>query len=151
MSRSAHTNTQTTDGGLGFELPDTEHQLFQLDHLPILDIKFAQKFFQEDWEKFLLEMLSLFLKTLPAEKKLLESAHANHNWEQVEKLAHKMKSGCLYMGTKKLVIACQYLERYIKAGHNKQSEKLYQQMMHVMDETVSVVEPWLKTHFQPGG
>ena len=143
MNQTTSLNHQ---GKLGRDLPDTEEQLFQLSELPVFDLKFAQEFFKEDWEESLSAMLPVFLKTLPTEKTLIESAHANHNWGQIDKLAHKMKGGCLYMGTKRLAIACQYLERYLKAGHNKQVEKLYHQMITTMDETVPVLNAWLKTH-----
>ncbi len=132
---------------LGQDLPDTEEQLFQLVDIPVLDTQIVKNIFNEGWEEYLNVIVTTFLETLPEEKKLMEFAHNNHNWEQIDKLAHKMKGGCLYMGTRKLTMACQYLERHLKTGHHEQAERLYQQMMRVMDETVLVLNSWVKTHY----
>lgn len=57
-----------------------------------------------------------------------------------------MKGGCLTTGMQRLAIACQFLERYIKAGHNQQCEKLYEQMMRTINDTVPEITDWLKKH-----
>jgi two-component system, OmpR family, aerobic respiration control sensor histidine kinase ArcB len=47
------------------------------------------------------------------------------DWSQIEKLAHKIKGGKVYIRTRRFQYACQYLERYFKAGHRSQLDKRY--------------------------
>lgn len=134
-------------GALGYELPDNENQLFEIKSLPALDVEaFHQIYTYDDWEKSFTELMGIFLETLPKECALIKGAHDNHDWKKVEALAHKMKGGCLCVGMQRLAIACQFLERYIKAGHNQQCEKLYEQMMSTINETIPDVKKWLITH-----
>jgi hypothetical protein len=39
--------------------------------------------------------------------------------------------------------ACQYMERYLLAGHRKLSEDLYQQLIAVLESTMNYVDNWL--------
>jgi hypothetical protein len=55
-----------------------------------------------------------------------------------------MKGGAAYCGTVRMKYACQYLERYRKAGHAKSLEKLYYQLVQVVDETKNYIDKWLK-------
>ena len=75
----------------------------------------------------------------------IQDAYAQKNWDTVEALAHKIKSGALYCGTKKLTFACQYLERYHKAGHAKLLEALYQQFFTTVEQTKKAIDKWLAT------
>lgn len=54
-----------------------------------------------------------------------------------------MKSGLVYCGAFKLVHACQYLERYHKAGHVKFLEPLYEQLCEAIDQTKDAIQQWL--------
>ncbi|MGC1182186.1 hypothetical protein [Legionella sp.] len=47
-------------------------------------------------------------------------------------------------GAEKLVYACQYLERYHKAGYTQLLEPLYQQLIAVIEETQNKVNEWLR-------
>ena len=76
--------------------------------------------------------------------KAIEDAYTAKNWEMIEKLAHKLKGGAVYCGTIKLKYACQYLERYQKAGHTALLENLYHQLIHVLKDTEQAIEQWLK-------
>lgn len=134
-------------GALGYELPDNEEQLFQIKSLPTLDVEIFHNIYNfDDWEDAFQEAMETFLETLPKERALIQEAHNNHDWVKVQALAHKMKGGCLTVGMQRLAIACQFLERYIKAGHNQQCEKLYEQMMCTINDTVPEVTDWLKKH-----
>ena len=134
-------------GKLGYELPDTDQQLFMLSDLPALDPKlFHKNFNYDDWEETLSELMRIFLDSLPKEQAMIQAAHDKGDWKKVKRLAHKMKGGCLGAGLQRLNIACQFLERYIKAGHNKINEPLYQQMMQVIHDSVIAANEWLKTH-----
>lgn len=123
---------------LGRDLPDTEEALFALKPLPLLN--------QEEGlancgsEALLMELLHLLIeKELPTEKERLEEAYQNGNFQLVETLSHKLKSSAIYCGTTKLKIACQYLERSIKAGLSHLQDKLYSQLICVIDETADAV------------
>ncbi len=134
-------------GVLGYELPDNENQLFEINSLPALDAETFHKIYTyNDWEEAFTELMGIFLETLPKECSLIQEAHDRHDWKKVESLAHKMKGGCLTTGMQRLSIACQFLERYIKAGHNQQCEKLYEQMMRTIKDTVPEITHWLDLH-----
>lgn len=70
---------------------------------------------------------------------LIEKAHAEDNWSEVERLAHKMKGGACY-GTVRLYYALLYMERYKKAGHTRCLEQLYEQMINTIEETLEHLE-----------
>lgn len=135
-------------GKLGYELPDTEDLLFQIHDLPLLDPHaFEAIYAQKDWEHMLTQFLKVFInESLPEDKKLIHAAHDDLNWAQVERLAHKIKGGCVCIGLQRFAIACQFLERYIKAGHSNKNEELYQQMLLVMEDTASEIKTWITAH-----
>ena len=68
----------------------------------------------------------------------------SNNWNEIEKLAHKIKSSALYCGTVRMKMACQYLERYQKAGHSRLQQELYRQLLRVLDETKIFLLNWIK-------
>jgi len=87
-------------------------------------------------------MLELTInKVLPEELIHLKTAYAQENWERIRELAHKLKGGSLYCGTIKMTYACQYMERYYKAGHRKLLKELYLQLITVLEETDKVIRP----------
>ena len=75
---------------------------------------------------------------------LIKMAHTQKNWQDIEKFAHKMKGGAVYIGTIRMEYACQYLERYQKAGHTELLELLYQQLIVVVKDTQDYIRAWLK-------
>ena len=60
-------------GTLGYELPDFEHQLFEISSLPLFDAEVYHQLFVDDdeWEQDLTELLELFIETLTEEMLLL--------------------------------------------------------------------------------
>ena len=82
---------------------------------------------------------------LPKDLDTITKAYAEQQWDIIEKMAHKMKSGALYCGVTRMKYACQYLERYQKAGHTHLQNQLYQQLMTVIIETQDAVAKWLNT------
>ncbi|KTD36802.1 sensory histidine-kinase / response regulator [Legionella nautarum] len=86
--------------------------------------------------------------SIPQDFPRLKDAFAAKNYEQVEKLAHKIKGGAVYVGTTRMKYACQYLERYWKSGQQALFEKLYEQTVSVIEETVTFVENWLKLNHE---
>jgi HPt (histidine-containing phosphotransfer) domain-containing protein len=131
-------------GKLGRDLPDTEDQLFELENFPLLDV--AQGIKTMGCSTLFKNLLTLMVSTaLPDDTRLIQQAYAVKDWEMVENLAHKIKSGALYCGTIKMQYACQYLERYRKAGHTLSLEKLYHQLITILEETHLTLTQWLST------
>lgn len=130
---------------LDLDLPSSEAELFQLDKHPLLAI--------EDGVAGLGDIATLkeiFMlmtnKAIPEDRKAIQEAYAQQDWNKIEALAHKIKSGALYCGTIQLKYACQYLERYRKAGHTKLLEKLYQQFSVTVEQTQQAINEWLAKH-----
>lgn len=133
-------------GKLGVDLPDSEAALFELDSFSIFDTQAAMASHNGDL-RLLFQSLDNFLnKETPEDLLLLKAAHLNQNWEQIEQLAHKMKGGVIYLGMIRLRYACQYLERYRKAGHSINLDNLYHQLIAVTEETIQTVQAWLKKY-----
>jgi|GEM_PF-653058 len=133
------TNSTST---LGRDLPETEEALFLLDAYPYLDIQMAKESIGD--EAMLREMLQMMMsEEIQKDISKIEKAHAEGDWMEVEKLAHKMKGGAMYIGTVKMRYACQYLERYQKAGLTKSLEPLYQQLLSVVLDTQNHIKAWL--------
>ncbi|WP_019217803.1 Hpt domain-containing protein [Legionella tunisiensis] len=128
-------------GTLELDLPDAEDQLFELEQYPLLDI--AKGIEGAGSETTLYELLELIINDIPETKKDIQKAYASGDWRSIEALAHKAKDGAIYVGTMRMKYACQYLERYYKTGHSDLLEKLYQQLLRVLDDTQKHLESWL--------
>lgn len=127
---------------LGKDLPETQEELFQLTQYPLLDTTNGLRNLGST--KLLKELLQLMMsEALPEDHKELQHAFAAQNWLQIEKLAHKIKSGALYCGTLRLKFASQYLERYHQAGHTKLLNNLYQQLILTIEQTNEAIHQWL--------
>lgn len=119
-------------------LPNTDSQLFELDPFPLLDIEHAAQRIGN--KTVLVEMLHLMAtQEIPNDEQALQVAYEAGDWKGIEKLAHKMKGGAVYCGTFKMQYACQYLERYHKAGHTELLESLYRQLLQVLQETKDAI------------
>ena len=67
-------------GTLGYELPDFEHQLFELSSLDAFDVEVYHQLYGDEpgWEEDLTELLEAFVQTLPEESiPLRPSNHQN--------------------------------------------------------------------------
>ena len=128
---------------LGFDLPNTEPELFQLHAFDVLNTKSALMSMGDDEALLKTILTSVMLQEMPNDMMELEHAHTAKDWYEIEKLAHRMKGGLVYCGTIKLVRACQYLERYHKAGHTRLLEALYHQLRQVAGETMRAIQYWL--------
>ncbi|CAM2792940.1 ATP-binding protein [Legionella worsleiensis] len=127
---------------LGHDLPATEDALFVLDSFALFDPQDAMKYMGE--ESLLFQILKQFLSPeIQNDIILLQDAYQGENWDEVEKLAHKIKGGVACIGTKRLFLACQYLERYYKAGHRSLLNPLYTQIIAVNQQTKEEVSRWL--------
>nr|WP_272946944.1 Hpt domain-containing protein [Legionella shakespearei] len=89
-------------------------------------------------------MLQFMLSSLPEDINQLKAAHDTLNWEKAQQIAHKIKGGVVYVGAIRMKMACQYLERYWKSGQRELLEQLYQQLLHVINESMAAIEQWVK-------
>lgn len=129
---------------LGLDLPETEEELFKLDAFPLLDTKSALASVGNDAALLNKTLKFMIEQELPNDIKALKMAYVSGEWKTIEKLTHQMKGGLVYCGAVKLVHACQYLERYHKAGQAKFLEPLYKQLCEVIDETKDAINQWLE-------
>jgi two-component system aerobic respiration control sensor histidine kinase ArcB len=130
---------------LGIDLPETEEELFQLEHFPLFDAEIVLQQIQD--KQLLITLLNAYLSDeMQHDITLLQQEHERQNWEEVEKIAHKIKGGVAYLGTEKMRYACQYLERYYKAGHRKLLEPLYDQIIKVNEQTNTDLKLWLRNN-----
>lgn len=129
---------------LDLNLPTKEKQLFELEHFPLLNKESALINLGSN-KILLVNMLKEFIAhAMPADRQLLETAYKNKDWVKIEELAHKIKGGAVYLGLDRMQYACQYLERYHKAGHSKLLIQLYEQFMRIFEETLNTIEEWLE-------
>ncbi|KTC91788.1 MULTISPECIES: ATP-binding protein [Legionella] len=125
-------------------LPNNNEALFTLQQFPLLDE--TEGINNCGGIDGLHELLKMLISCeLPADKEKMQQAFELNNYPEVEKLAHKIKGGAVYVGTLRMKYACQYLERYWKSGQRELFEKLYKQAVSVIEETMSYVKNWLKS------
>ncbi|MBN9228570.1 MULTISPECIES: PAS domain S-box protein [Legionella] len=141
--QTASSTPQNKSKKLGPDLPDTEEELFKLDVFPLLDADSALTSMGNNATLLTQNLKFMMEQEIPKTIKALEKAYASGEWESIEKLAHQMKGGLVYCGAFKLIHACQYLERYHKAGYQKFLEPLYKQLCEVIDETKDAINQWL--------
>ena len=132
-----------TTGRLGIGIPTLEEELFQLEQYPLFDPNMAYEVIGDDLA-FLINMLKIFLSNESQKDiKNMKKAYKDKDWRKIAELALKIKSATYYIGTYRLLYACQYLERYYDANHHSLLEKLYIQLQDVYDETCKNIEAWL--------
>jgi HPt (histidine-containing phosphotransfer) domain-containing protein len=115
-----------------------------LDQYPYFSMKVVSEIYGQNCYKLIKDSLNLMSKQIPKDQEEIQEAFLAKNWDRVEALAHRIKGGAAYCGTVRLRYACQYLERYRKAGHTESLEKLYYQLIQVADETKNYLDQWLK-------
>ena len=84
------------------------------------------------------------LAEVPDDLTHMQKAFADQDYPAIEKIAHKIKGGAVYMGTTRMKYACQYVERYWKTGERKLIDALYQQAVGTIKETIIYIEGWLQ-------
>lgn len=124
------------------DLPDNDQDMFQLSQFALLDSDEALK--NCGTNTILVEMLSLTTKKLPGDLSCLKDAYEQRDYSLIEKIAHKIKGGAVYVGTIRMKYACQYLECYWKSGQTDLVDALYYQAINIIHETITYVEGWLK-------
>jgi hypothetical protein len=84
-------------------------------------------------EAFIKKMILLFIETVPQNVKELVDATTTKNWEQVAKMAHKLKSTIDSMGIRSLHSQIRSVEQKAKSGDHPE------QMPEMVKEVESVV------------
>ncbi|MGQ3891254.1 ATP-binding protein [Legionella sp. CNM-4043-24] len=135
----AQAGQQKTDR---LDLPDSDAELFQLGQFALLDSRQALKNCGN--KAMVIELLSMMVnQEMPRDLAAMKQAYARKDYDSVEKTAHKIKSGAVYVGTTRMKYACQYLERYWKSGERELLDALYHQAISVIEETCLYVSAWL--------
>ncbi|MCX7114809.1 MAG: Hpt domain-containing protein [Gammaproteobacteria bacterium] len=127
------------------DLPPNEADLFVLDPFLLFDEKEGIKLNGSKADLAQLLTMAIDEKLIGQDVDKMKAAHEANDWDKVQQLAHKIKGGAVYIGTVRLKMACQYLERYWKIGERAHLERLYQQVLVVVDETLEAIAAWLKT------
>ena len=99
------------------DLPDSNDEMFQLNQFPILNSDEALK--NCATQEMLKELLTLMTQELPNDLERMKIAFKAHDYPLVEKTAHKIKGGAVYVGTTRMKYACQYVERYLLGLENR--------------------------------
>ncbi|HVT62510.1 MAG TPA: Hpt domain-containing protein [Legionellaceae bacterium] len=124
---------------------NNEQYFFNLQSFTLFDIALGLKNMHASPVLFKEIVTTLLQQDFPAEKKALIEAHTHLNWNNVEKLAHKLKSGSIYMGLRQLQQACQYFEEYYHSGQQTLLEPLYQQILSTLNASQHALEDWINT------
>ncbi|MFT4060132.1 MAG: response regulator [Legionella sp.] len=120
------------------ELPQHNESLLDLTPYPVLDIEEGIK--ATGTIETLSQMLHFMVQdSLIPDVQVMKEAHDAMDWDKTQQIAHKIKGGAVYVGTIKIKMACQYLERYWKSGQRELLEPLYQQTLRVIDESIQAI------------
>ncbi|KTD25385.1 sensory box sensor histidine kinase/response regulator [Legionella lansingensis] len=122
---------------------DTTTEHFKLEHYPLIDEEKGVSLLGS--RSALQELLTAMLTdALPVDEGAIKKAYVQSNWDAVENLAHKMKSGAIYCGAVRMQHACQNLVHCCREGRKDEIEQLYQQLIQVVDETKKEIAAWLE-------
>ncbi|WP_165483349.1 ATP-binding protein [Legionella birminghamensis] len=95
-------------------------------------------------EEEMLNLLNILLcKEIPESRIALQEAFTHHQWEKLERVAHKLKSGAAYCGTRRLFSACEFLEKALKNGYSPSAEPLYEQLQQVLQQTEQALSTYI--------
>ncbi len=140
-----HQETQSEREAYLPDLPHHDELLFALSEFPLLDVEEGIR--TTGNESLLAETLTLLVDdSLPKDLELMKQAYAARNWDKTQQLAHKIKGGAVYVGAVRIKIACQYFERYWKSGQRHLLERLYEQVVAVIEESIQEINHWLGNH-----
>lgn len=139
---SRHELAAKTCTNLRRDLPDKNEEMFQLNQFVILDIDEALKNCSS--KDILIELLKIMIEELPVDLEAMKSAYSVGDYSLVEKIAHKIKGGAMYVGATRVKYACQYVERYWKSQERVLFDSLYHQAVNTIEETCIFIHGWLE-------
>lgn len=129
-------------------IPDNENQISSATKIqpisgPVLDID-AMKAILKD-EELIKDCIHLMVLGLKKDLVELPELHKSANWQAIREIAHKRQGGASYCGAKRLEQACKQIDDYIREnGPNRQTNKLYRQLIQEMEAAKSKCEDYLK-------
>jgi HPt (histidine-containing phosphotransfer) domain-containing protein len=96
-------------------------------------------------EAFIKKMILLFIETVPQNVKELVDATTSKNWEQVAKMAHKLKSTIDSMGIRSLHSQIRSVEQQAKNGERpEQMPEMVKQVELVVSDCIQQLRLMLK-------
>lgn len=122
---------------------DMENELFDLSIYPLFDVEQGLNAVDNNVHLLYKMLHDLIQTSIHSDIPRIQTAYANHDWDTVVKLVHKIKGGLHYVGTVRMCYACQYMEHHYKAGQGAFLDRLYHQLMRVTEETAVAVLAWL--------
>ncbi|QMT59178.1 ATP-binding protein [Legionella sp. PC997] len=128
----------------GADLPATEEDLFQLEQFELLHIEEGIKNCGGNESLFKNMLYLMVTNEIPSDLEQMKLAFSKQDFTSIEKLAHKIKGGSVYLGLRRMKYACQYVERYWKTGQRELFEELYFQAVSTIGETSTYIEDWLR-------
>ena len=144
LPNSQSTLIQSSDNPNTAKTTLEEAALFELEKYPLLDVENGISLLGS--ASALKELLLIMINdSIPEDHKYLLQAYSKKDWEQVAKLAHKMKGGAMYCGTIRLQIACLNLEKHRSKGYAHIHDALFKQLNTVIDLTKEAIRNWIKT------
>ncbi|MGL6029242.1 MAG: response regulator [Legionella sp.] len=137
-------NSQILSSTSGAATTASPKELFNLDYHSIFDQRYALQ--QLNDMSLLLKLVAAYLsdETQNDIKRMIH-AYKENNWQQVSDIAHKLKGGALYIGTRRLYYAFQHLEQYHKTGEHLLLNSLYTQAIEINTQTIKVLSSWQQT------
>jgi HPt (histidine-containing phosphotransfer) domain-containing protein len=118
--------------------------LLSLESYPYMNPDLALTHLNHNKELMLLMLQEFFIHEMPTEKPKFMEAYAQQDWDKIEKMAHKITGGIMYLGLTKLQYACQNLERYYQTGQTQLLSILYHQFIQVFEKTHDAIAQWLE-------
>ena len=119
---------------LSIALSAEEDNLFQLDEYPLFDRNSLIDNLGGSTQ--VAEIIQIMAnQEIPSSLDVLQKAFDAKNWKALERLAHRTKGGAACTGTVRMKQACHYLESYQQSGHDTLRDKLYHQLIQVMQDT----------------
>ena len=109
-----------------------EKPLYSLDKLKEID----------DTEDFILQVITIFLETVPANTEALVKACAEKDWEQVYFFAHKIKANVALLGIECIIEDIRFVEQSAKGRCNKE---VIPSKVKFINEMVKVAVEQMKT------
>ena len=102
---------------------ENEKVLLELDGA-VLDFDYMKKNFWYGKEETKELLQKIALPSLEREVKLLQGASVEHDWDTVQRIAHKLSGACSSAGLMRLWAICKRLELYLMGKNSKITDEL---------------------------
>lgn len=113
-----------------------------INALSLLDIEAGLK--SSGSKEVLKDLLKLLIIETQKDLEIIQLAWKMKDYNQVQSIAHRMKSGAVYCGTVRMKQACEDLEHHFKFSKSGNPTEIYDQFCLVNQQTIEAIEHWLK-------